>query len=744
MSKSTSYYFDYKVELIKDELDTEIKQEDYPFFFVERNYGAANIPYQLYLVIPSWFEPLVRRERYEKDPKCKYLLNENDLPFNNVEILLDSQGIDVDYVGESKDDRKEAEIYINTPFSKDVSISFGGGSTDESYRANEYKIPILDSSKIDFSSVGKIIFTSNKSGKIGKKLIFYFAINFYIKKRIQYNLNHVKDGVKVELFGNKVPGVISFSLLSANRLPCLEEDVNKCKKVNFSVEFKNNKGEIIIPNSELDLNLSKKAQKNYLYLVFDNSKFNNISHIPDFKLNLNFNSFYFLDCLENFTLDKSRIPEIPSNEIIMCPYCHNKININGDKSILSKYKKSCVTCAGNDSPLPLLGRTGKTLKEIILCQSDVELNDVNRMLPAKMLSHTFNRILVIGTNQSGKSTLISRMFNVKRVIENQDAKSISNPVIDGISVINPIKTLLPKLKVNYYASPKIEVSSKGDTLVQTLNRWYDVNNTINDRKFETTGSKFYFPYSIQTGENKHFVLPTVISDEQIINRPFMLEINKKHYIGLYDIAGENCKKDNRNFIQLTTACNYGVLLVINGAILCGRSDNIGKDDTSTDDHRSSTSKVITILTEDAKQKFAEGQLKPGETIPVAVMVTKSDHIQGLMNSTATCLRDDYFDFPNKRYEGSYLESFIDMSSHEIKSLLNNYKFELPLESEEYAGKPIFNVKYFWSSSFPQKRNVKENMDPELNDEVSFLNYNCSPSRVELPLIWLMKQRGVII
>ena len=79
MSKSTSYYFDYKVELIKDELNTDIKQEDYPFFFVERDYSDANIPYKLYLVIPSWFEPLVRRERHEEDPKCKYLLDENDL-----------------------------------------------------------------------------------------------------------------------------------------------------------------------------------------------------------------------------------------------------------------------------------------------------------------------------------------------------------------------------------------------------------------------------------------------------------------------------------------------------------------------------------------------------------------------------------------------------------------------------------------------------------------------------------------
>ena len=89
------------------------------------------------------------------------------------------------------------------------------------------------------------------------------------------------------------------------------------------------------------------------------------------------------------------------------------------------------------------------------------------------------------------------------------------------------------------------------------------------------------------------------------------------------------------------------------------------------------------------------------------------------------------------FEGSELENNIAFSSEEIKAFLLEKKL-----LTDFSG--IENVCFFAVSAFSSSNAVVHKESDEKSTEHNSLEYECSPKRLELPLIWMLKQFGCIV
>lgn len=732
MNNSASFYFDYKIEQIQDDFNCKIKKEKYPMFFVERNYSSPSLDYELFLVVPEWFDPL-------EDDR---IWRRSELTYDKVNIVIDYNGIDIDHIDDVSNNEKEAEKTLDIVFTTTGNNSVGTEEDTDTYRGRKYRISLGSNEDFNFSSVGRIVFTSSKPGNEGKKLIYYFAINFLRKKKIQYKILKKSYGLLLEFYGKNINTVINAKVaFGLHSYKCLKGDSSKDSSENIIIDFTKNTEKVVVKLSWEDIfgNDVTSAQKNSKFnILFDNKKF----ETKNSKLSnsvFNYDSFYLFDCLENETLNIINDINIPNNKIF-CPYCHREI-INDEspkKDVFLKiYKNGQLACNGEKYDA-ILEQKGKfpiekkveskyeVLKKTLFCINDAKdgFNQFPRLLPHNFLEHNFNRVLIIGSPRSGKSTLISRTFDVTTVRSTSN-NNLLIPKIYANGLKNTISKLFKKVELDYYIGNKVIYNNKISTkFLYTEDRSYTPNDN------PTGESIFYSNYGIDCGNNKQFLGPTDTSNTNVISTSFMLEVNNKDYIGFYDIAGELCKDGNdpKNIVgQLTQAKNFGIFLIVNGAIINGRGD-LDSDSSSENTDTDPKTELMEII---GKINSVVGK---DDNCPIAVILTKFDILSNEFLPSSACLRDDYFDQKYERYEGSYLEKIIDFSSEEIKSYIENngngFKFEFP---------NVKNVKFFNVSAFPIEKSLSSN-----GEDKNFMNFKTSPSRIELPIIWMLKQRGIII
>ena len=103
-----------------------------------------------------------------------------------------------------------------------------------------------------------------------------------------------------------------------------------------------------------------------------------------------------------------------------------------------------------------------------------------------------------------------------------------------------------------------------------------------------------------------------------------------------------------------------------------------------------------------------------------------------------CLRSDVQDMiTSGTYEGSVLERNVDFASEEIRSFLAQKGIRADFGNNA-------NVKYFGVSSFAAPDAIYHKDQTERTAEVNCLLHESSPKRMELPLIWTLRQFGCII
>lgn len=711
--KSSNYYLKYLIEVAQNEIDGFDAEKDRPELFFERNYERTDLNYELYMVVPTWYE------------SCENITNKEKLPFDTVNILYDVKGYDVsslEYRANIKTYDEVKKIEIQKTFVFDNESDNSVDDKLSSYRNNLYRIPLVDNTFNDFS--GTVMVTFFQSKNPAKKVVYYLAINFIYKKRIYYSIDRKKDNVIFTFEAKDVSEKISFRCFHNEKYMCLKEDFN-ADSFNFDVDFTTSDKVV------LHFKSSKEFRNHKYSLTFDDVLENSSSKKHKVR---DFNDFYILECKENKTLKIARQNVKVSRNLPICPYCHKEIRILEDKKkdeeVLTNnytsyqkvdlkhrnklYRKGGISCQGrlllvDNKPEKIYNNQGRIAKDVIYCEDDAFESNVNgvlvsdifnsrpRLLPDKFLSHDSHKVFILGAARAGKSTYISKLFDITA------SKGSTDVNIPATSISNAIKKLIDK---NVHSVVPSKVVSQDGKFKKTLERWYSSDGN-NDNQ------SFYGGYSINFGNNRSYPKPTTTSNESMSRLPFILEIGKSDYISFYDIAGEDAQKGTGEVTKIMSSDNMGVFCLIN----------------PTKSAREDNRKVFETL---------KAYLGEGKNCPIAIIVTKFDTIEKLFDPSAYCLRNDYFDLNDSNaYEESYLEHCIDMASEEIKSYLDK---ELP--SFDFGSQ---NVKYFGVSAMSTSSALyHESQKTKGKEEKNYLNFKCSGTRIELPLIWMMKQLGIIL
>lgn len=650
--KFNEYYFDYQIDCIKNDLD--INKDDTPRIIIERSYMDSNLMdhnYQMFIVIPNWY---ASRENFEPNKELRRS------KITRVKITYDVNGINSDKIESNIEDD-----YDFSKYKKTFSIN-------------------LNCKDNNFNGVGEI----ELFGKDSKSSKYIFAVNFIFRKKIAYSILKENDKLKFifetnECFDCDIPLIL---LRDSDRMPCLKKDIqneekNKTLKFTKPLNFANKK---IVEFTDADLkstNMDNISFKRTINTIKDKC-------IVDFdKGSFDYRKYFLLDCVLNKTLDISNeVVDIDELEYV-CPFCHEKMNINSD-NFMKLYNEGAVSCRGENNNNYWFTKEGKSerLKKIIYCDN----NDLGTtlILPDNFLKQRNYKIFINGIRRAGKSVFFSKSFGF----------SMNNGRITVTADI--LKNGLSKYfgkNLNVYTSPEIKKSASGVSYEVKNNEWYN-SSAIGK------SSKNNYPIVL----DECFPETSELNDDpKLLSRPFILDINRQSKMFFYDISGEK--------------------VVTNGLYLGGNG-------------------MFIFINADYEEKEGnyKNLLKPIENVyknkkvPAAFIVTKFDKYMKEFNENSQCLRTDVYNMSDKNYHESRLESNINIASEEIKSWLSTRDVgAIVKQLEQYFTK----VSYFGVSALGQEEIVR-NIKVQGKDK-NWLLFDSSSIRAELPFLWMMYQLKII-
>lgn len=637
------YYFDYKIERI-----TQNDECTEPKLYFERDYKNDSLAYTMFLVPQEWIgKNRVANELGSVTDTERRAVICKDLKYDSVSIVFDMRGIDaIPLLDEKSEGYSRAEKRIECTF-------------DNFYREG-CKIVLENDNTQDHSGVGVI------EMKKGKTTVarFLFAVNFTFRKKIYYTLNVSANMLSIKYECDACPvGIKTRIVYNQDRLPCLRNDGGTNIVAEHILDF--SKGSTYKPE-EIRLRDKAKDTKNFFSVVI---------------VDENVSKCYTLECLENSTLkiDSSKLE--PMELTYSCPYCHNPIDSDIAKS--SHYLKKGGAQCQTRSTAPIQGPVVKGAKKCLYCTSDLSSGmfdpERQRLLPTDFLGHSSFKIGFLGSTRSGKTTYISRFFDIMGTEASMPMTMISNSLKRfGVSVES---AHIPKLVKSADIINEYQCSDKS---------W-------------TSDSVFYTGRTI--GYDKY--PEATPSGTQTLPYPFITEVNGNTYVSFYDIAGEDAEKETQ--ISKTAAGGViGVFLLINGNVDPKKNE-----------------KIINKLKNSGISK----------SCPVAVIVTKMDMLENQFDSSCRCLSSDYFD-AGKGYEASGLKREIDISSLEIQSLLKRENLE-PNLSDKFD-----HIKYFGISSFNFFDSIHDS-GASADAASTGIKFECSSKRMELPFLWMLYQFGII-
>ena len=695
----SEYYFDYKIEKVFSE-DESIQT---PKLYFERDYSDLS-QYILYTVVEEWrdkdkLERLIKKSNIDPELKQRatadgkgnnkatfWTVISKDgkpisdicklLPYDSVKIYYDTHGVDAGVFTNAKDEVHKAVAVDGEDYTLDKFWSEG------------CRLKVLKGDSINYSGVGQIEY------RCGNKIVakFFFAVNYAIRKKINYQLTFSKGGqkdkIKLEFECDNAPVGIRVSLLSANnRLPCLTVD-SRASRVGKPIElcFKKSKvkNKYVFEKEEL---VEHSLEGTMYSLAFDD---------------VDMEKYYVLSCIANNTMPKKISAEErkPVAWKSSCPYCHSLLD-----SKLA-YVKGGVSCQGKQGAEIYEKKKLQLSKNAIYCQGDlteknVLASDFKRLLPKDFLSHDNFKVAFTGSMRAGKTTYISRLFNINKNGTNKNVALTLNMIKKPLERFN--------VAINHAVLPLIgtsdkEVKAKGRVEVIEDNNWDVRSKYYDDRAIDLRVGAF--PTGTQTGL-------------AFTKYPFCVEAKKiagkgggSSYVSFYDVAGEDAQSSQGTLetIGCKKDAPIGIFVLINGK----------KDSDSND-------MIIDVL-----QKA-----DINSDSPVAVILTKFDILKENFDGNCHCLRSDYLNYSFDKYDDSYLEREIDISSQEVRSYLSKeIPMTLGLETK------FNNIKYFALSSFNYSDSIIHKKDENENDPGE-LKFESSGFRLELPLVWMLRQFGII-
>lgn len=649
-------YFGYKMDIGKDELNLKQKEELWPRIYIEKKKNSDS--QELFFTFPDWFSPVKTTDNTEKETT-----------YNEIKIGFDPKGYLLDNIIKRIEHKVDNDMIITAP----ITIN-----NKEIIEKGRYDLKSRYCSGVGYISLKKE----------DKETILYFAINYGKKKKIYYYIDKNKITFKTK---NDLDFLKIKIYMNPDRIPCLKDE-SESKYEDYLVYFKNHVGKLTLNKEKATL-----LKKNSLYRFVD------LGGDTDDEIKKN-KQMYLLIKEDDKTNRKAKTTKRIINSETLCPYCHSPINVN------EKDYQNGVFCDGKKikklaENFVLLDNNDKTYTKYILCknnytelsskvliQNDLPINPY-RLLPDDILKKRNYRIAILGKARSGKTAYISRLLNIS-----------GNDTI----VIEPeVNSLFEKFNIK-------SSSSNGITRSRNEIGKFTIQNTpYYSGKYANPLAKSFFGKYVISFKEKKFVKPTVEgSREKTTEFPFILNINDKAYVNIYDIAGEDAESATEELTTITKGENTSLIIVLD----ISKRIEVNKN-----------------ILENASRAFKNNK----ETSPIAIVLSKFDQLEDEFNANCSCLRTDYNDLVTKNLDTSSLMKHIDASSEEIGSYLKSKGLNIA------KFLPGFNYKFFSSSIITYSDAIFHRDNDNIENEQNGLNFIAGTKRVELPILWILHELGEI-
>ena len=607
------------------------------------------------------------------------------LGFTKAKIFYDIGAIGVDTVVNVSDKRQARAN--NVEVSKEITF--------EEYASEGHRCVIVNDED-NCSGVGKIILQQGD-----KETVYFFAVNFEFKKKIRYSIIGNTIHIEPNSFSKKFKIIISSSGdRGAAIYPCLKDKIRESLGQSHMIELDTD-------NKPISRDIPESLRDKPLYLSFDPKDEEASKH-------------YLLECVENSTLGIKEMDFARQHEKSFCPYCHKVFASKVD--IISKTKHGGTSCTGErfstEDKKVMMVMDGKNRKKVakqaFYCSDDFTMvkdeylkmpddaGDLLRTLPETFFEHNHFKIIVMGSKRAGKTTFISRLFGIKG--NGQDTELLTDTIKHATRKV----ANLSAYSINCL---KVVDEIGGKKILTTKDSWYKKNDS------------FYSAYSIDINRGLYPGATNTVGNARDVDKlrnitkaPFVMEVNKSSYVYFYDMAGEDAQRSTEFISTLIGKPEENQPV----AIFC------------LIDSRADTSDTLSVF-----QRINEVLAGRKSVCPVAVILTKFDTIEKEFDDNCYCLRSDSYDMMTNSYEGSELEKSVNFSSEEIRSYLSSKKI-----NPDFGG--LANVKYFGVSAFSTPDSIFHEDQKGKVEEVNYLLHSSSPKRMELPLIWTLKQFGCII
>ncbi len=447
--------------------------------------------------------------------------------------------------------------------------------------------------------------------------------------------------------------------------------------------------------------------------------------------------------------------DIGRSKVKCCPYCFNPIVLPEGYSKLRGYTIcECGTDSGsagavvdvsaNEKVRGKLGENRHAIccgreyrKEVFETFSGATARNVelykHLLLPADYMKKPSMNIAMIGATHSGKSVFLSTLlgarsyFQEQMVIDGIDKKDASasptsyllNSVVSrydnnqrggAVSLSDLMKVSIPGEKPEVFTS--IADSSIG---AENL----DIDNNLGVKKAQEIISKRYM---VEVG--KPLPAHTQEADMSYCSfHPFSFRMGNLGYGFFYDVPGEVLDAALVTSNRLRAVKNADCLvLIINGYDEKYLGDSI----------KEVQDKVLKA----AYNVLGERLYK----IPIAIVLAKFDMIMDVFDDNCHILRENILHMIDtdkaKRgiYRGSAVQKHIDYSSYEIEHYLTSKGQEDFVKSMR-----AFNYCRYFAASALGSDTCFEKHGPDNK----IMKFHERPLRLELPIIWLMYQMGLI-
>lgn len=543
--------------------------------------------------------------------------------------------------------------------------------------------------------------------------VYKFITNFERKEAISYRVLEHKGFTIFDIIYPKLCKEIRLNILATrNHKPLMNKDKEDS---NYLLDDKGNRYVITLKETTrqhdgLSVRIKTSLASNHDFrLVFEDETFNN---------------FYILSDESNSTIEDAQLKRQNKLHVVnskkdkqhRCPYCGRFISENLDKD-----KTGIYTCDGERVTNSILNNNKCT----IVCKNANEIyqlnNDDYMVLPDNFLKKPVLNIALAGHRKSGKTIYISSLINMEKEPGEETIYKASPFILNTILSHFDKKSGKKKLPVTEI-KPKTLNFSNGCPVI--------TDKYLDYRKIGNLDGR----YAISVGQNIEKQTAGEMLEALSYN-PVGFDMEKLGLVYLYDIPGEFFEDDHTAKVRTFDLAN-GIIALIDG------------------DDRTNEKPFVKFKA--ALDKIEKLTITPERLsdIPIAIVFTKLDlklsshnrkednfnNYKNCFDENCHLVREDILSMlpKNRHYHNSELERHIDCSSYEIEHYLKSLDVD---NSKTIADikKHFKNIKFFACSALGSNSCLKSNED-DANAEVLFTPKRI---RIELPIIWLMYQKGLI-